>query len=183
MQFSPRFGTQPTSAGEEGSTEAVIREKDAEITELRARLDDKERMLSALRSAARKREVADLSLDTGSGAHNSALHSSQRISQRTSSGSGSNTSSGVFSNAKSSGKSTATSPVVSTRSPIASSLSPMKRSSKDSVTRPKMDEMTKMLDEMITERVHGRSTSGTPHRVDSGIGVKSHLPRSRLSES
>ncbi|KAF2666028.1 kinesin-domain-containing protein [Microthyrium microscopicum] len=184
MSFSPRFGTQPTSPGEEGSSEAVIREKDAEISELRARLDDKERMLSALRSAGRRREVADLSLDTGSGAHNSAtLRSSQRISQRTSSGSGSNTSSGVFSNAKSSGKSTATSPVIGTRSPVPSTLSPMKRGSKDSVTRPKMDEMTKMLDEMITERVHQRSTSGTQHRVDSGVSVKPSLPRSRLSES
>ena len=39
----------------EAAAEA-IHEKDAEIAELRARLDDKDRMITALRSAARKRE-------------------------------------------------------------------------------------------------------------------------------
>ncbi|KAI1435346.1 kinesin-domain-containing protein [Xylaria sp. CBS 124048] len=45
--------------GEDHSVSTLIREKDAEIAELRARLDDKDRMLSALRNAARSREVAD----------------------------------------------------------------------------------------------------------------------------
>ncbi|EFX02504.1 kinesin family protein [Grosmannia clavigera kw1407] len=45
--------------GEDHSVSAVIREKDAEISELRARLDDKDRMLAALRSAARNRDNAD----------------------------------------------------------------------------------------------------------------------------
>ncbi|OAA66734.1 kinesin family protein [Niveomyces insectorum RCEF 264] len=45
--------------GEDHSVSAVIREKDAEIAELRARLDDKDRMLTALRSAARSRDNAD----------------------------------------------------------------------------------------------------------------------------
>ena len=48
------------SAGVEG----LLREKDTEIADLRARLDDKERMVSALRSAARKRDVAELANDT-----------------------------------------------------------------------------------------------------------------------
>jgi len=44
----------------EGRFEVLLKEKDDEIAELRARLDDKERMVSALRSAARKRDAADL---------------------------------------------------------------------------------------------------------------------------
>lgn len=38
---------------------ALIREKDAEISDLKARLEDKDRMVTALRSAARNRHVAD----------------------------------------------------------------------------------------------------------------------------
>ncbi|KAK7970539.1 Kinesin-like protein [Apiospora saccharicola] len=45
--------------GEDHSVSAALREKDAEIAELRARLDDKDRMLSALRSAARSRDAAE----------------------------------------------------------------------------------------------------------------------------
>ncbi|KAB2572243.1 Centromeric protein e [Lasiodiplodia theobromae] len=51
-------------SAEEGGVEALIKEKDDEIADLRARLDDKDRMLTALRSAARKRDVADLTIDT-----------------------------------------------------------------------------------------------------------------------
>jgi centromeric protein E len=45
---------------EEARVDILLREKDEEIVELRARLDDKERMVSALRSAARKRDVAEV---------------------------------------------------------------------------------------------------------------------------
>ncbi|KAK8088909.1 Kinesin-like protein kip2 [Apiospora hydei] len=45
--------------GEDHSVSAVLKEKDAEIAELRARLDDKDRMLGALRSAARSRDAAE----------------------------------------------------------------------------------------------------------------------------
>ncbi len=45
--------------GEDHSVSAVIKEKDAEITELRARLDDKDKMLAALRTAQRSRDNAD----------------------------------------------------------------------------------------------------------------------------
>ncbi|KAG0134845.1 Kinesin-like protein [Tuber indicum] len=45
---------------EEARVDVLLREKDEEIAELRARLDDKERMVSALRSAARKRDVAEV---------------------------------------------------------------------------------------------------------------------------
>ncbi|PUU77027.1 kinesin motor domain-domain-containing protein [Tuber borchii] len=58
---------------EEARVDVLLQEKDEEIAELRARLDDKERMVSALRSAARKRDVAEVgrrsksSFDEGSG--------------------------------------------------------------------------------------------------------------------
>ncbi|KAB8216014.1 kinesin motor domain-containing protein [Aspergillus novoparasiticus] len=43
---------------------ALLREKDMEINELRQQLDDKDRMLAALRSAARHRDLAHLGTDT-----------------------------------------------------------------------------------------------------------------------
>ena len=49
--------------GEDHSVSAALREKDAEIADLRARLDDKDRMLAALRSAARSRDTADASAE------------------------------------------------------------------------------------------------------------------------
>ncbi|KAI1374146.1 kinesin-domain-containing protein [Hypoxylon crocopeplum] len=45
--------------GEDHSVSTLLKEKDAEIAELRARLDDKDRMLGALRSAARSRDAAE----------------------------------------------------------------------------------------------------------------------------
>lgn len=45
--------------GEDHSVSTMMREKDAEIAELRARIDDKDRMLAALRSVARSRETAE----------------------------------------------------------------------------------------------------------------------------
>ncbi|KAI9171541.1 Kinesin-related protein [Paramyrothecium foliicola] len=50
--------------GEDHSVSAALKEKDAEIAELRARLDDKDRMLAALRSAARSRDVAEASTES-----------------------------------------------------------------------------------------------------------------------
>jgi centromeric protein E len=84
MQFSPRFGSGPSASPngsgpanggspscsspvvgtvDEAGVDALLRDKDAEISDLRARLDDKERMVRALREAARKRDVADLGLE------------------------------------------------------------------------------------------------------------------------
>ncbi|KAL2783895.1 kinesin motor domain-containing protein [Aspergillus keveii] len=54
------------SGGSQDNSElmAQLREKDMEINELRLQLDDKDRMLTALRSAARHRDLAQLSIDT-----------------------------------------------------------------------------------------------------------------------
>lgn len=47
--------------GEDHGISTLLKDKDAEIAELRALLDDKDRMLTALRSAARSRDTADRS--------------------------------------------------------------------------------------------------------------------------
>jgi centromeric protein E len=64
-QSRASLGLSPKASGEfvneEGRWEQVVREKDEEIRELRERLDDKERMVVALRNAARKREAAEVS--------------------------------------------------------------------------------------------------------------------------
>ena len=52
-------GVKGILVGEDHSVAALIKEKDQEIAELRARLDDKDKMLAALRSAARSRDNAD----------------------------------------------------------------------------------------------------------------------------
>ncbi|KAF2158884.1 hypothetical protein M409DRAFT_30670 [Zasmidium cellare ATCC 36951] len=54
MHFASRVGLP-----EEGSLEGLLREKDREIEELKIKLDDQMRMVTALRSAARKREMVD----------------------------------------------------------------------------------------------------------------------------
>ncbi|KAH0548144.1 hypothetical protein GP486_008127, partial [Trichoglossum hirsutum] len=69
MGFSPPHKQIAGMFAEDGMN-MLLKEKDAEIADLRARLDDKERMVDALRSAARKRDVADLTSDPD--------HSSQR---------------------------------------------------------------------------------------------------------
>lgn len=56
---SPKSAT--ILAGEDNGISTLLKEKDNEIAELRARLDDKDRMLTALRSAARSRDTADRS--------------------------------------------------------------------------------------------------------------------------
>jgi centromeric protein E len=54
MQFAARVGLP-----EEGTLEGLLRDRDREIEELRAKLDDQMRMVTALRSAARKRDMID----------------------------------------------------------------------------------------------------------------------------
>ncbi|GAB7359253.1 hypothetical protein MBLNU230_g5910t1 [Neophaeotheca triangularis] len=49
----------PSMSGEESPLELLVEEKDREIEDLRARLDDQTRMVSALRSAARKIDAFD----------------------------------------------------------------------------------------------------------------------------
>ncbi|KAI2695578.1 hypothetical protein CBS147332_9327 [Penicillium roqueforti] len=61
-------GIKPVNAtiAEHPDVSAVVREKDMEINELRLQLDDKDRMLAALRSAARHRDLAAVTNDSQS---------------------------------------------------------------------------------------------------------------------
>ncbi|KAI9772219.1 MAG: hypothetical protein M1840_000968 [Geoglossum simile] len=109
----------------------LLKEKDAEIADLRARLDDKERMVGALRSAARKRDVADVASDPD--------HSSQRrkLSQ------GTNGPVGVLPAAK------------------------------DRKRTESVDEMSRMLDEMMQDRVEsGELIKGTRGSLRAAPGNK-----------
>ncbi|TAQ83395.1 hypothetical protein B7494_g8280 [Chlorociboria aeruginascens] len=123
--------------GEDHGVAALLKEKDSEIADLRSRLDDKDRMLTALRSAARSRDTADRDPRTSIQLlENGPL---SPISARTSQ---------LLDNAT-------LSPVV--ESPIVNLISPKIRKPTKGV-----DEMSKMLDEMIQDRVEsGQIVKGT----------------------
>lgn len=57
-------GSKGIMVGEDHSVSTALKEKDAEIAELRAKLDDKDKMLKALRSAAKRGEMAGRSIET-----------------------------------------------------------------------------------------------------------------------
>ncbi len=109
--------------GEAQSGASLLREKYAEITELRARIDDKDRMLAALRSAARSRDTAEAHNETrASQLFEHSPHQQQQQQQHAGQPS----------------------------SPLAAngphSSGPKKRTKS-------VDEMSRMLDEMIQDRV------------------------------
>lgn len=131
-RVSMSFATTRMPHADNGGMETLLKEKDAEIADLRARLDDKEKMVSALRSATRKRDIADLGLDTSAtpeikGGSSGSVDPSDK-------------------------------PATS-MSPVAV-LAPGPDRRKKSV-----DEVTKMLDELIDQKIHAE-------RVDSGVLMK-----------
>lgn len=130
--------------GEDHSVAAALKEKDSEIADLRARLDDKDRMMAALRSAARSRGTAEA--------------------------------------------------MVEPRSPT--SQSPTEQATGPTLVKPEMkrakgvDEMNKMLDEMIQDRVDSgqivRGVRGSvrlagSHKLDSLAETGSKLEPLRQS--
>lgn len=158
-RVSMSFG-QRTASGEEGGWESLVREKDSEIAELRARLDDKERMVSALRSSARKRDVADLTVDT---AHSSPVDrrsnsSSASLSARP------HMNGGGLRGHSVSPRISSTSPRISggLHSPLGISMTGVSEKRKKTKS---VDEMTKLLDEMITERVHNGNSGSIDRKV------------------
>lgn len=118
---------------EDGGVSAAMAEKDAEISSLRAQLEDKERMISALTSARKKGEAAQEIGSEGS-------PGSRRTSRQHSEGSTPNT--------ITTGKTTA--------SPT-TTISPLKISPQKSIYTPKTQrniaDMTRMLDELISKQV------------------------------
>ncbi|KAE9971773.1 hypothetical protein BLS_004316 [Venturia inaequalis] len=161
-RVSMSFG-QRTAMGEDGVWESLVREKDGEIAELRARLDDKERMVSALRSAARKRDVADLTVDTAhaSPGDRRSNSSSASLSARPHTNGG-----GLRGNSASS-RISATSPRISSglNSPLG--ITGTGGGEKKKKTKS-VDEMTKLLDEMITERVHNGNSGSIDRKCNFG---------------
>jgi centromeric protein E len=156
-----------TGAPEERELPSLMQEKDGEIADLRARLDDKERMVAALRSAARKREVAELTPDSSSAEH-------KKVVRHQSHGSKTNS-------------------IISGSSPV-NAMSPKRTlspqpSMQEKTKRKSVDEMSKMLDEMIQDKVesghivkgrsgsvrvaagHSRRQSSTHSRRQSGAAI------------
>jgi centromeric protein E len=144
----------PPNVLDEGETTTIIQEKDSEIADLRARLEDKERMVTALRSAARKRELAELTPDSSSAEFKKGAHQS----------SGSNDSS-LTSN---------TTPITPV-TPI-TLLSPQKKAERK---RKSVDEMSKMLDEMIQDKVEsGHLVKGRTGSVRVAANSRRHSRQS-----
>jgi centromeric protein E len=130
MGFSPSHKPGPgLGITEDSDVTNVLQEKEMEIADLRARLDDKDRMVTALRSAARKRDMAELPPDASSSELKKAAGHQSKGSNTSSQGSG------------------GLGPV----SPV-ELLSPQKDREKDKKRRS-VDEMSRILDEMIQDRV------------------------------
>ncbi|KAF6227344.1 hypothetical protein HO133_008788 [Letharia lupina] len=126
---------------ENASTRDIIREKDAEIADLRARLDDKDRMVNALRSAARHRDTADfVSEPLSPEIRKESYHQSNE--SKDSGGSVNSGGNGI----------SLTSPVSPVQ--LLSPTSPVQYKEKEkAMKRKSIDEMTKILDSMINDRV------------------------------
>ena len=144
---------------EESEANALIQEKDSEIANLRTRLEDKERMVTALRSAARKRELAELTPDSSSAEYKKAAHQSNDSND-----------SSLTSNA------TPLTPVT----PV-TLLSPQKKAEKK---RKSVDEMSKMLDEMIRDKVEsGHLVKGRTGSVRVPSNSRRHSRQSSFTQS
>ncbi|OJJ43009.1 hypothetical protein ASPZODRAFT_75307 [Penicilliopsis zonata CBS 506.65] len=120
---------------------AVIREKDMEINELRLQLDDKDRMLTALRSATRHRDFAQVGSDPQSPELKSSAHFQQGY-----------------------GNDITSSPVKDVAGET-TSLVARSTSFKDPerTKRKGLDEMSRMLDEMIQDRVESGQLVKSSH--------------------
>lgn len=122
-----------TTISEHPDMMSLLREKDMEINELRIQLDDKDRMLAALRSAARHRDLATVTSDSQSPDLKAKFDSSA------------------------SGPSSPQLAVVSGTSDKNTSpvrhAAPGKVGEREEDRRKNMDEVSRMLDEMIQGRV------------------------------
>ncbi|KAG7007108.1 kinesin-related protein 11 [Physcia stellaris] len=116
----------PSGLGDEQGVWQQLQERDAEVADLRAQLDDKDRMVNALRSAARKRDIADF------GSEPVSPEAGKESQHRVNPSNESYGSSGAF-----------------PFSPV-ELLSPQKEKE---TKRKSIDEMSKILDEMIQDRV------------------------------
>jgi centromeric protein E len=133
-----------STIAEHPDSSALLREKDMEINELRIQLDDKDRMLAALRSAARHRDLAAITGDAQSPdlalAAKGEIPTAPNSPPTTSHGSG-------------------PTPMDKGASPMAPPPLPAHLRNGDGEgerdRKKNMDEVSKMLDEMIQGRVEG----------------------------
>lgn len=146
MGFGSASPRSPSAQEDDQGVVRVVEEKDAEIALLRSQLDDKDRMVNALRSAARKRDNADFGSEPTSPEHR---RESQHHSKDSNESQGSD---GAF-----------------PFTPV-DLLSPQK--DKDA-KRKSIDEMSRILDEMIQDRVE----SG--HLIKSNKGSVRAVPEKR----
>ena len=185
---SPIPEDETKETGDQESFDSLVKDKDAEIADLRARLDDKERMIAALKNAARKRDVADSgpmsrSPNTVGGEKSSPRTSvvgmdmtvANSATKRTSNGS--DRSNGHASIGRSGSLNT---PPSSQLSKVTSASDSTVRSESPSSPESKMislaggspqrqvkrnhgvDEMTRMLDEMIRQKVEAGGAMNKP---------------------
>lgn len=129
MSMGVKTGT--AAIAEHPDMMTAVREKDMEINELRIQLDDKDRMLAALRSAARHRDLAVVANDG----------QSPEVKNKGDSAASAATSPQATSSA-----------IEKPASPSASTVNG-KGGDKEEDRRKNMDEVSRMLDEMIQGRV------------------------------
>jgi centromeric protein E len=127
MSLSHKIG----GTSEDGGLIATIAEKDSEISNLRAQLEDKERMIAALTSARKKSETAH---DVGSDGSPGSRRTSSNVRSENSS------------------LNLATKGSISTKT-TTSPTSPKPFLPPPSTTGKNIDEVTRMLDEMIGNKV------------------------------
>ncbi|KAL8675330.1 MAG: hypothetical protein Q9168_000287 [Polycauliona sp. 1 TL-2023] len=143
-----------------GSDEAtrwatLVQEKETQIADLRARLEDKDRMVMALRSAARKREVAESKSEAGTTKVGKAEWQGRKRSDESAESGG-----------------------TGGKSPV-ELLSPQ---AEGEDKRRSMEEVSRMLDEMIRGRVEGEQRSraakerATTVTTGSGLGSGKAVP-------
>ncbi|KAH9844494.1 kinesin-like protein KIN-7K, chloroplastic [Teratosphaeria destructans] len=169
-RVSLRFASQ--LAGQDANhVDGVVREKDKEIEELRAKLDDQMRMVTALRSAARKREMIDggksqTSEDTARPVTSSGASTHAGGTSRSSTSSLRQTASSHRSNPSTTSRSSA-GVVNLSKTPLSpigilspTHSDPSEHRDAERTTFPKsqarrrsVDEMTMLLDQMIQEKV------------------------------
>lgn len=185
---TPALGSGPASkgilVGEDHSIATLLRDKDAEIAELRARLDDKDKMLAALRTVARSRDNADRVELRGERRTSQSLtvpvappHGSPKHFRHSASSTISWIAAEGLSRSSSSGSTTAK------RAPgrsLARQVSRVRRRTRS------VDEMSRMLDEMIQDRVETGQLVWSKRgsvRWAEGKGLARSRPDSEASES
>lgn len=143
-----KHGMMQEESGNASSTIELLREKDAEIADLRARLDDKDRMVNALRAAARHRDTADFAFEP---LYPEFRKESHHQSNESKDSGGSGNSGGTSGNGIS--FTSAVSPVqlLSPTGPV--QFKEREKEKEKEMKRKSIDEMTKILDSMINDRV------------------------------